>query len=281
MSSLRPDCGEFKRVSFDLSHIGRQPFQLDLDLRRFSHKVIFNESQRRQFHEIETTLLMSALLKAGDLVADIGAHIGYFSLLASRLVGDTGHVFSFEPIEENIGHLYHNMEINNARNITVVPKIVGDWVCRTPFHFNQDNDGGHALWDVGMHPANPKSKAKPIIRTLPMTTLDDQFTAMDVNRLKVIKIDTEGNEFNVLKGAENILKTYRIRCIVWELNTFGLAQMGHSEADLRQYMYELGYETLAFIDGRLKIIERDQQVHSPYIINQVFMPTEFVRRADP
>jgi len=281
MLSFLPDWGEFKRVSFDLSPVGRQPFQLDLDLRRFSHSVIFNESQRRQYHEIETTLLMGALLKAGDLVVDIGAHIGYFSLLASRLVGDAGHVFSFEPIEENIGHLYHNMEINNARNITVIPKIVGDRVCRVPFHFNRDNDGGHALWDVGMHPANPKSKAKPIIRSLPMTTLDDHFISMDVNRLKVIKIDTEGNEFNVLKGAGNLLKTHRIRCIVWELNTFGLAQMGHCEADLRQYMYELGYETLAFIEGRLQIIQRDQQVDSPYIINQVFMPTEFVRRADP
>jgi FkbM family methyltransferase len=276
MHSLRPYRCEFKRVSFDLSHAGKESFLLDLDLRHFSHNVIFKENQTRGFHEIETTILMAALVKEGDAVIDVGAHIGYFSLLASRLAGDTGSVFSFEPIAENLSHLHHNISINSARNIHVIPKVVGDRVCETPFHFNPDNDGGHALWNVGRHPFNTKSQEKPTVRNLPMTTIDNLFGSVDLNRLKMIKIDTEGNEFNVLMGAADLLNHHRIRCIAWEVNRFGMQQMGHSEAKLRDFMHAFGYETLAFLDGRLSVLNPGQFIRSEVILNQFFMPKEVV-----
>ncbi len=264
------------RVKIDLTAVGRAPFSLELDLRHFSHQIIYQETQSTGFHEKETSHLMCALVKEGDMVIDVGAHVGYFSLLASRLAGPTGKVFAFEPIEENVARLRNHIRINEADNITVISKVVGDVVGSTPFYYNRDNDGGHALWDVGEHPFNRRSKEAPLTISLPITTLDEQFAGMDLGRLKMIKIDAEGNEFNVLKGAHSILERQRVKCISWELNPFALGKMGHTEDALRGHMREMGYETMAFVDGKLTPLSPAQHLRADFVINLFFMPVEFV-----
>jgi FkbM family methyltransferase len=269
------------RLSYTLPMADTSCFHLDLDRSQFSHDVIYRESMKTGFYEKNISILFNAVLEKGDWFLDVGAHIGYFSMLAARLVGNQGRIFSFEPMEANRKFFESNVSLNGFDNVTLVPHGVGNQTGQARFFVNRDNDGGHALWDVGEHPFNVRSKADPCPVTIPITTLDAFFASSDLSRLKAIKIDTEGNEFNVLKGAEKILQTHRIRCIVWELNKFGLMQMGHSEVGLREFMYNLGYETLAFIDGRLQIIEKDQHVQSDSIINQIFMPMEYVRQATP
>jgi len=105
---------------------------------------------------------MGALLQPGDLFIDVGAHIGYFSVLAASLVGKTGQVFSFEPIAENRKYLEHNIEINYLENVRIIPQVVSNRTGVTDFFFNIDNDGGHALWDISKHPFNKKSKINRI-----------------------------------------------------------------------------------------------------------------------
>ena len=265
-----------ERIRYNLGSVGRTGFDLDFDLRHFSHQVIHQESRQHGFYEKETSILMSALLKEGDLVIDVGAHIGYFSLLASRLVGNTGRVFAFEPIKDNLTRLRHNIAINEVSNVVVVPKASGDYVGLASFYYTRDNDGGHALWDVGKHPFNVQSKKDPLTLEVPITTLEHYFKDVDLAALKMIKIDAEGNELNVLKGAQNILQQYRIKCISWEQNDFALAQMGHSENELRSYMQDLGYQTVAFFDQKLQIIEPCHHLKADFVFNLYFMPAEFV-----
>jgi len=71
-------------------------------------------------YEEETTKLFTEILKEGMTVLDIGANIGYFSLIASRLVGDKGKVFAFEPYHETFSLLQKNIEANGFNNVIPV-----------------------------------------------------------------------------------------------------------------------------------------------------------------
>lgn len=264
-----------KRLQIEIPTEEKNTFILDLETDKFSHQMICDESIKYGLYEPDTSRLVTAILKKGDWMIDVGAHIGYFSLFSSTMVGDKGRIISFEPIDENLNHLDHNIKINNAKNIEVIKGVVSKQGGETTFYYNSDNDGGHAIWDVAQHEFNKQSRSNPQPLNLPMFSLDQFFSDVDLSPLKLIKIDTEGNELNVLTGAQNLLKNYRIKCIVCELNKFGLNQMGHSEIELRDFMLSLGYERFIFLDKKLTRLKHDQYIKSDGVIEQYFMPQEF------
>ena len=268
---------QWKRISYDLPSAGKPPFFMDLDLNRFSQRMIYEEAQELGVYEKDISYLMQALLKSGDTVIDIGAHIGYFTLLAAAMVEKSGKVFSFEPIQENRNHLLQHIGMNGFTNIETFPHVVGNQSSTTTFFYNRDNDGGHALWDVGKHPFNEKTRKAPCPITLPITCLDDFFSSQQIPKLTMMKIDTEGNELCVLQGARQLIKGCRMKCIACELNRFGLKQMGHSEKELRCFMYDLEYETLAYVDDHLKLLAPNQYLKANNIMNLFFMPKEFIK----
>ena len=90
--------------------------------------------------------------------------VGYFSILASALVGPQGSVFSFEPDVTNFAHLVEHIEANNATNIRPMHMAVGAMPAVAEFFVNADNDGGHALWEVGRHPFNERTRQAPPFR---------------------------------------------------------------------------------------------------------------------
>ena len=266
----------YKRLNYDFSFAGKGSFCLDLDLNRFSHQMIYEETNEVGCYEKDLSIVMGALLKEGDMVIDVGAHIGYVTMSAAIMVGSNGSVFAFEPVKENIDHILHNLSINGIENVSVEQLVVSDSVGNTPFYYNRDNDGGHALWDVGRHRYNVKSRQDPCILSFPMTTLDHHFASTDLSRLKIIKIDTEGNEVNVLNGARRIIESHRVPCIVCELNKYGLKQMGNTENDLRDLMLDYDYERFIFKNDTLMRLAPNQYIKSNHIINLFFFPRESV-----
>ena len=121
---------------------------------------------------------------------------------------------------------------------------MGSETKQTQIFVNQDNDGGHALWDVGKHPFNKKSLNNQIMQNTQLSTLDNILSqAENITNLKIIKIDTEGAELDVIKGAVNTIGKYNVPYIICEINRFGLQQMGTNETELREFMNSLGYET--------------------------------------
>lgn len=77
-------------------------------------------------YEPKTTSLFKKVIREGDIVVDVGAHIGYYTLLASRLVGDTGKVYAFEPEPRNYDLLLKNLELNNVKNVVAIKKAVSN-----------------------------------------------------------------------------------------------------------------------------------------------------------
>src|SRR6266849_3549362 len=96
--------------------------------------------------EPSVTQFIQGLLGPGAGFVDVGAHQGYYSLLASRVVGPTGHVFAFEPESFNFSRLSENVALNNATNVTAIRQAVGDYTGRAVLHTaGVRGSGSHSL----------------------------------------------------------------------------------------------------------------------------------------
>jgi len=158
-----------------------------------------------KYHELNEVALIKRILKEGDIALDIGAHIGYFTLIMARLVGKKGKVFAFEPSPVNFELLKKNIELNKYQNIYAIPKGISNKRERTPFYLNSQNSGNSSLFKTGRHDKEVQ------IKTL---TLDHYFFGTDFN-IDFAKIDVEGSEPLVIEGMKTILKRpHPIRLVI-------------------------------------------------------------------
>jgi len=137
------------------------------------------------------TEIFKKLVKPGMTVVDIGANIGYYSLMASRLVGETGKVYAFEPFERTYGILNRNIEVNGFKNITALRKAVLNRV------------GTMTLHCAKYSPANVSITETGASFDVPCTTIDHEFEGIKID---VIKMDIEGAEALVLAGMQNVIR---------------------------------------------------------------------------
>jgi FkbM family methyltransferase len=245
---------------------------LSLDPEQLSQRYMLSDLTSGRLYEAETSHFLGAVLRAGDTFIDVGAHVGYFSMLGAALVGPTGRVVSFEPDESNYAHLLEHVARNSASHVLPVPLALGAEPRVAEFFVNADNDGGHGLWQVGTHPFNERTREAPRTRKVFLTSLDDFLGDRSVPSLKVIKIDAEGSELAVLTGARELLARHSVPFVIAEINRFALEAMGSSEAALRATMTRLGYETYLFQPGQdvLQRLRPDQTVETDYVFNVLF-----------
>ena len=251
---------------------GPTQITLSLDPDQMSQRFMLNDLTTGRLYESETSQFLGAVLGTGDTFIDVGAHVGYFSMLAAALVGPTGRVISFEPDTSNYAHLLEHVELNAAAQVLPVPFAVGAEPRVAEFFVNDDNDGGHGLWNVGSHPFNARTREAPRTRRVFLTTLDDFVASNGSRRVKAIKIDAEGSEVAVLAGARMLIEQQAVPFVVAEINRFALTAMGTNEAALRGFMTMLGYETYLFQPGQtvLQRLTPDQTVESEYVFNVLF-----------
>ena len=147
------------------------------------------------YWELDHQKWFAAHLHPGDSVWDVGAHVGLFTLIASRYTGDTGHVYSFEPFPANVASLRKHIELNRLSNCTVVEAAVCDKVGTLRFEPTMHNSAGHL-----------SSEGSIAVRTVAL----DGYLASEARPRppKVIKIDAEGAEMSVLRGAQRIISEY-------------------------------------------------------------------------
>lgn len=255
-------------ISFESNGAARE-VKLELDPDQMSQRIMLAHLQRNEMYEPETIGLLPKILREGDTFVDVGAHVGFFSMFAAALVGPGGRVVSFEPEESNYRHVQRHVELNNFGNVDVTRAAVGAEVGTATIWVNADNDGGHALWDVGRHPANPKSREAAQPCTVALTTLDAALA--DARTPSLIKIDVEGSELRVLRGAERLLRR-PVPYVVCEINRFALAQLESTEDQLRHHMAQLGYRTYCIhpANGELVALAPDQHVVGNHVFNLLF-----------
>lgn len=258
------------------SRSGARTITLSLDPAQMSQRIMLEDFTAGRLYEAETSHFIGSILDEGDTFIDIGAHVGYFSMLASHLVGPTGRVYSFEPEASNYAHLLEHIELNKATNLVPNFMAVGGAPGIAQFHVNADNDGGHALWEVGRHPFNEKTRSAPTTRRVFLTSLDHYFANREIGNLKAIKMDAEGAEHSILEGAQELIARTGVPFVISEVNRFGLESMGTTETRMRAVMSDLGYETYLFQPGQLSLLRLDatQSPDTNYVFNLLFRHPE-------
>lgn len=143
-------------------------------------------------YEPQTTQYVMNSVKEGDTVIDIGASLGYYTLILARLVGPSGTVYAFEPLPNYFKILKRNVQANGYDNVVLVNKAVSNSDGTARFYIPHNSFGMSSLF--------PHTKPKEIINV--ETVCIDSYDLKDVN---LIKIDVEGAEASVLKGMKQLL----------------------------------------------------------------------------
>ena len=172
---------------------------------------------------------LTRTLRPGDVVFDVGANVGRFTGVAADIVGQTGHVYAFEPGSDNVSTL--RTRFATASHVTVIGAAVGDSSGTTSLYMDRRDPRRHSLavGNVG--------KAGPIV-TVPQMSLDDY--ARNLTRLDVIKVDAQGAEVAILRGAAQVIRQFK-PTLVLELWPTGLRNFGASADELLTSVRELGY----------------------------------------
>ena len=212
---------------------------------RFGAKVIGNTGEVIQKYicyfgiwEPNLTAWIKERLKPGDVFIDVGANIGYFSLLASRLVGKEGHVVAIEASPPVFELLRRNLHRNRAQNVRAVNVAVSDREGEVQLYAGPDNDCGRttaAQTLADQYNLRPSAK----VQALPLVAiLHDE----EIRRARLIKIDVEGYEWHVLSGMEAMLESCRPDIeIMVELSPPALESEGRTTRDFFGILNSLGF----------------------------------------
>lgn len=141
-------------------------------------------------YEPTTARVLEALIARGATVVDVGANIGYFTVLSALLTGPTGRVVAFEPEPRNHTVLTGNVAANDLRQVTVIQAACADRVGQHELSINSSETGWHRL-----APAGETARGKRVL--VDLTTVD---TVIGEAPVDVIKIDVEGHEGSVVAG---------------------------------------------------------------------------------
>ncbi len=181
--------------------------------------------------------LIKNFVRPGDVVADIGANMGFYSLWMSKFTSGSAAVHSFEPDEENFQRLQQNIRINKLGHTIIANKTaIGD--ADGKISFTKGLDGENHIAGSGTQN----------IVEVNITTLDKYSQASNVSELKYCKIDVEGFEMSVLKGASGLLTGKKISILQLEINSAS-NNSGCSIAGLLELLQSFGYLLCCFDAG--------------------------------
>lgn len=141
-------------------------------------------------HEYHKQVLFSSIIQPGMIVYDVGAHGGFYTLLASARVGANGHVYAFEPLPDNISYLKNVIKLNLARNITIIDAAVSDL-------------SGPMFFDSSYGSSEGRLTESGNLRVRSMR-LDDTVLPPP----SVIKMDIEGGEAKALEGSSGLIAAH-------------------------------------------------------------------------
>jgi FkbM family methyltransferase len=172
---------------------------------------------------------------------DIGANVGFFSLLAARHVGVDGRVIAFEPMPETRARLRRNVTLNGVSNVEVRTVAVTDQPGDVQFFLGPDEHSGIA----SLRPLGAKSAGAQKVFG---TTLDSILP--EGTPVHLIKLDVEGAEAKALRGMQRILEEFHPHLLV-EVSADYLRELGDSEETLSSFLKTLGYDAYLIAWDRL------------------------------
>jgi FkbM family methyltransferase len=226
----------------------------------YSH-FSFNVQGQRMFLDPADTLSLTAKgiyepfetdflrkeIKEGYIVLDIGANIGYYTLIAAKLVGKNGRVFAFEPDPTNFALLKRNVEVNGYRNVELVRKAVSNKTGKIKLYLGESDTADHRIYDS--HDGRKSIEIEAI-------RLDDYFIDY-LGKINFIKMDTQGSESGVIQGGVKLLKKNRNVKVVTEFWPIGLKRFGVNPEEYLKLLMQNGFKIYELNESKRKIESAD------------------------
>ncbi|GMW03204.1 MAG: hypothetical protein AMXMBFR84_43390 [Candidatus Hydrogenedentota bacterium] len=210
------------------------------------------DSQRialRGEYEPFTTELVRRLLGPGDVAVDLGANIGYYTMLFSQIVERDGRVFAFEPDPDNFALLEKNIAINHAENVVAVRRAVSDLPGLVRLYKERFNFATHSLW------ASAHTRSHVDVEAIRM----DDFAREHVEHLKrirLIKMDIEGAEAHALRGMGAVLAANPGVAIISEFLPNVLRNLGTEPIEYLMMLQSLGFAVYDIDQKQQKLIQK-------------------------
>lgn len=193
-------------------------------------------------HEPLNTELLTQNLKKGMVCFDVGANIGYYTLLESKMVGDEGKVIAIEPSPINFKQLQKNIQNEKAKNVELYQIAGGDQNGTIKFLLDPHSNLSRIISN------EEKVREKGEIVDVPMKKLDSFLEASTIKTLDFIRMDVEGYEFNILEGMRNSIKKFR-PAIQMEVHT---RILGYKKTQkLLEWFMSEKYEVVYYITRQL------------------------------
>lgn len=200
------------------------------------------------FGNLETAVqeAMVRHLGPGGVLYDIGANLGFFSLLGAHLAGlEQGHVYAFEAAPDNARAIAINAQLNGISNITVIGKAVSSQAGRARLQV-VDDQSWSKLEDYGEHPYTEQ------VLEVETVAIDDLLAGSELRPPTVVKIDVEGAEIAVLEGMRSTIERHR-PAIICELHD--------THAEFVAFMHRVGYR-LVNLEGTIPVAQEGASAHA-------------------
>jgi FkbM family methyltransferase len=197
---------------------------------------ISTELQIYQSHEPLTTHLMIKELKQDMFCLDLGSNIGYYAVIESNIVGESGKIFAIEPSPVNFPILKLNLENQKKNNFSVHNIAIGDK--NEDMEFIISSKSNWSKIRMNNEKINPEDK----IIKIPVKTLDSFVQENDIKKIDILRMDVEGFEYNIILGANKILEKFTPKIFV-EIHKMYLGKEKTYEIfnNLKNKGYEIKY----------------------------------------
>ena len=210
---------------------------------------------------------MQSLLTASTIFIDIGANVGYYSLLAAQMI-TTGRVYSFEPVSATYKKLLQNISLNDFSSIYCEQVAISNFTGQATVFLSADENTGMS----GLQSAKNFSGKTEIINCI---TLDEAQVNFNIPKIDLIKIDVEGSEVTVLKGMEQIINRYKPILLI-EISIATLALHNEKIETIYELLFAKNYIAFQVIEANvLKQVYYPQEANLMFFFHKDFIfPTQ-------
>jgi len=177
------------------------------------------------------TELFKKEIKKGDVVLDIGANIGYYTLIFAKFIGEEGKVFAFEPEPSNFALLKKNIKTNGYQNVTLEEKVISNKNGKIKLYISEESNGLHRIY--GLEDGWKSIEVESI-------RLDDYFKGYN-GKIDWIKIDIEGGEWAAFQGMSLLLEKNKNLKIVTEFSPCFLKEFGINPEEYLRLLQKYGF----------------------------------------
>jgi FkbM family methyltransferase len=201
----------------------------------------------RPFEQFELSCF-AAFLKPGMHVVDVGANIGLYSIIADRLVRPDGLVWAIEPSSETYARLLDNLALNSTVCVTPVMKALGEKeaeVLQLRCERSLSDAERYIEFSREAHAASSVEESADDLEAVEGTSVDHLMDELGNTRVDFMKIDVEGFEYWVLRGAKKVLQSNPNILILFECNAGGTARAGHRQEHIFDFLQQFGLQVFA------------------------------------